>query len=87
MYTIYLEPGEWGKGYGTALMDAALISLREEGYAEVMLWALRGNEVGKRFYKALGFRADGGEKVVTRKDGTEMHEVRYRRRIAGAISF
>ena len=81
VFAIYLLPGEWRKGYGSALMDAALGSLRDEGYAEVTLWVLDGNERGKAFYEGTGFGADGGAKVVIRRDGAEMHETRYRRLI------
>ena len=79
VFALYLSPEEWRRGHGSALMDAALRSLREEGYTEVTLWALDGNERGRRFYEAAGFEADGGIKLVVRSDGTEMRETRYRR--------
>ena len=84
IFAIYLSPEEWGRGHGSALMDAALRSLREGGYTEVTLWVLDGNERGKGFYEAMGFEADGGTKVEVRKDGTEMREARYRRVILEA---
>jgi ribosomal protein S18 acetylase RimI-like enzyme len=56
--------------------------LREDGFDEVILWVLRGNEQAIRFYEAEGFVADGGSKVKRRADGTEMQVVRYRRSIA-----
>lgn len=81
IYALYLEPGNWRKGHGSALVQAAIVSLQDAKCAEVTLWALYNNERASRFYQALGFMADGATKVVTRADGTKMHEVRYRRSI------
>ncbi len=74
---IHLVPEEWRKGYGSALMEATVASLREEGFADVTLWVLRENRDAQRFYEAKGFEADGATKVDTRRDGAERHEVRY----------
>lgn len=79
IYAMYLVPAEWRKGRGTALMGKAIERLRQEGYTEATLWVLHNNERAKRFYEALGFETDGAEKVVQRKDGVALHEVRYRR--------
>ena len=79
VYAIDLEPREWRRGHGSSLVGAAIESLQEEGYAEVTLWILHNNERGIKFYEVVGFEADEAAKVVTRKDGTELHQVRYRR--------
>jgi len=79
VYAIYLEPREWRRGHGSSLVGAAIESLQEEGYAEVTLWTLHNNERGIKFYEAVGFEADEAAQVVTREDGTELHEARYRR--------
>ena len=79
VHAIYLEPQEWRRGHGASLAGAAIEPLREEGYAEVTLWTLHNNERGIKFYKAVGFEADEAAKGVTRKDGTELRQVRYRR--------
>jgi L-amino acid N-acyltransferase YncA len=79
VYAMYLHPAEWRKGRGTELMAQAIEALQQEGYGEATLWVLHNNERGKRFYEAMGFEADGGEKVVEWSEGVELHEVRYRR--------
>ena len=79
---IYLSPNEWRKGYGKRLHDAAIATLREQGFSEVTLWVLRDNQRAIEFYKKVGFRADGATKVDVRPDGVEFHEVRFRQRIA-----
>ena len=81
IYAVYLEPREWRKGHGSALVAAAIASLQERGYTEVTLWALYNNERAFKFYQAVGFETDGATKVETRADGTELHEVRFRRPI------
>jgi ribosomal protein S18 acetylase RimI-like enzyme len=81
MYQLYLDPDEWRKGYGSRLTRAVLKALRSECFSEVTLWVLRENERGRGFYEAMGFEPDGAEKVETRRDGTEMNEVRYRLRL------
>jgi len=78
VYAIYLEPREWRRGHGSSLIGAAVESLQEEGYAEVTIWILHNNERGTKFYETVGFEADEAVKVVMRKDGTELHQVRYR---------
>jgi RimJ/RimL family protein N-acetyltransferase len=78
MYQLYLDPGEWRKGYGTALTRAVLKAMHSEGFAEVTLWVLRENKRGRGFYETLGLELDGAEKVETRRDGSVMNEIRYR---------
>jgi ribosomal protein S18 acetylase RimI-like enzyme len=75
---IYLTPFAWGKGYGRALLEAALESLRAAGYDEATLWVLKDNPRAIRFYEAAGFQADGTVKTVPRH-GVELEELRYRR--------
>jgi ribosomal protein S18 acetylase RimI-like enzyme len=79
IYAIYLDPREWRKGYGLALVKAAMEALKAQGFSEVTLWVLDKNERGIGFYEAMGFRADGAGKVEKRRNGVESYEVRYRR--------
>ena len=81
IHAVYVEPKNWKKGHGSALVDAAIACLQEKECAEVTLWALHNNERGAKFYQAVGFEADGATKVETRADGTKLYEVRYRRSI------
>lgn len=54
-----VRPDAWGQGIGTLLMDDALDGLRRDGWQEVSLWVLDGNERAQRFYRRLGFVFDG----------------------------
>lgn len=77
---LHILPEEWRKGYGRRLLDAALAHLTAEGFADVTLWVLQGNERACRFYEALGFARDGATKVE-RLDGLELQEFRFRRKL------
>jgi len=81
IYVIYVHPEQWRQGYGAAFVGEAAECLREDGFEEIILWVLRGNQGAIRFYEAAGFEADGASKVKQRADGLEMPIVRYRRRI------
>ena len=78
IYSVYLDPGEYRKGYGSKLTSAALKVLGEEGYSEITLWVLKENDQARGFYEAMGFEPDGSEKVETWRDGTKLHEILYR---------
>lgn len=82
IYAIYLHPESWRRGYGRALVGAAKEVLVQDGFSELLLWVLGGNEPAKRFYERVGFKADGVTKVEFEPDGTELFECRYRQPIA-----
>jgi GNAT superfamily N-acetyltransferase len=75
--TLFVAPGAWRQGVGTALMAAALADLRERGYSEVTVWSFADNERANRFYERHGFALDGAER--TEDAWADILEVRYRR--------
>lgn len=75
---IHLDPRVWDRGIGRALMEAALAHLADEGFSEVTLWVLVGNERAMRFYDRCGFAPDGAERINDGR-GVPLAEVRYRR--------
>ncbi|GHU80091.1 N-acetyltransferase [Clostridia bacterium] len=62
---IYLHPAYWRKGIGRYLLRFSISWLREQGYAEVVLWTLEDNVSAHRFYEACGMYKDGGRKELT----------------------
>ena len=52
---IYARQRVWGRGWGRALMDAAISRLREAGYADATLWVLDTNHRARRFYQRGGW--------------------------------
>jgi GNAT superfamily N-acetyltransferase len=77
LYTIYVEPEEWGTSAGKALHDAAVGALTEAGYKEAILWVLVDNPRARRFYEREGWRAEVSR--VEPHAGVEVEELRYRR--------
>ena len=59
---LYVTPGRWRSGIGSALLRAGLGLLRERGCAEAVVWLLASNEEARGLYESFGFRADGGER-------------------------
>jgi len=82
VYAIYLEPAMIGLGLGRALMTHAVGQLRASGFEQAILWVLESNALGRRFYEAAGWRADGAAKDE-RIGAAEVREVRYRTSLSG----
>ena len=78
IYALYLDPADWRKGYGSALLNQALQALRAQRFSDVTLWVLRNNQRGIKFYEAAGFRQDGTSKLERGAQGVTLREERYR---------
>ncbi len=74
--SIYLLPDSMGKGYGTALMNAALSECRRLGYDNIFLWVLEENTRARAFYERLGFLPTD-DCLTDTIGGKELREVRY----------
>lgn len=77
LLALYVDPDCWRQGVGRRLLHVARQRLAD-GLDQAILWVLAGNERAERFYRADGWRADGGR----RQDevwGIGVDEVRYRR--------
>ncbi len=74
--SIYVLPGHWRAGVGTALFRAACDALRQMGYAGAVVWTLKQNARARAFYVRMGMRADGMERAIS-IGSAEVKEVRY----------
>ncbi len=75
---LYVDPAQWGRGIGVALVAAARGCLFELGFRRAFLWVLAGNVRAERFYQMDGWAPDG----VRRTDsvwGVMVDEIRYQR--------
>jgi GNAT superfamily N-acetyltransferase len=75
--SLFVAAGRWRRGVGSALLAAALESLRDQGYTQASLWSFDANERANAFYEANGFTRDGATKTETA--WAHIPEVRYRR--------
>lgn len=55
IYTLYVDPGFYGRGSGRALLQGAFSALRKRGQSSCVIWAHAKNPV-RFFYEALGGR-------------------------------
>jgi GNAT superfamily N-acetyltransferase len=81
LYALYVDPDQWGKGVGVALVTAARLRLFELGFAYALLWMLAGNVRGDRFYRKYGWVPDGMRRTDTVWDVT-VDEIRYQNVLA-----
>lgn len=81
VYGMYVEPKVVGTGVGRALMAVALEHFRAGPWKEAILWTLPGDHRAARFYRAWGWRPDGGAKTGHTPLG-DLSEVRYRLRLS-----
>ncbi|HXG97184.1 MAG TPA: GNAT family N-acetyltransferase [Gemmatimonadales bacterium] len=79
--SLHVLPQLRGRGCGRMLMNHVLDEFVRRGFAEVTLWVLRDNTNARAFYETSGFHLDGGTRRYPR---TNVPEVRYRIRLAGA---
>lgn len=73
---IHSLPDNWGRGFGTRMMERVLHDIREAGYGRMMLWVFTDNVRARGFYEARGFVTYG--KV---KDYPEAQEICYEREL------
>lgn len=66
--SIAVDPARWRSGVGRLLMATALQGLREDGYAEGILWTLADYPQGQEFYRATGWTLTN----LTRAEGTQI---------------
>jgi GNAT superfamily N-acetyltransferase len=80
LYAIYVDPGHWRAGAGTALLTATQSALGLRGYQQAILWVLNTNVLARSFYEKHGWAGDGAERTVE-LNGVSIPELRYRRAV------
>jgi GNAT superfamily N-acetyltransferase len=74
--TLYVDPAQWRRGIGSALMRRGLDALAAAGCTDVIVWVFTRNEQARAFYAGFGFEPDG---VTTYDPPTDLDMVRLRR--------
>ena len=62
LYALYVDPGSWGIGLGSLLLEASLARLRESAVERVELWVQVENVRAQRFYERRGWLFTGDER-------------------------
>jgi GNAT superfamily N-acetyltransferase len=75
---IYADPAVLGKGAGSAVHEAALKWLTQQGFEHAVLWVLERNPLGIHFYRTKGWTPDGTQAELT-IGGQPLSELRYAR--------
>jgi GNAT superfamily N-acetyltransferase len=79
-YALYVDPEQWGRGIGVALISAARTRLFRLGFRNAVLWVLAGNIRAEHFYQIDRWAPDG----LRRTDsvwGVTVDEIRYQREL------
>jgi GNAT superfamily N-acetyltransferase len=82
---LYVDPAQWGRGIGAALVSAARTHLFEYGFRNALLWVLAGNVRAERFYRIDKWAPDGLRRTDSVWDVT-VDEIRYQRRLEALSS-
>ncbi|HEX3435268.1 MAG TPA: GNAT family N-acetyltransferase [Pseudacidobacterium sp.] len=83
LYALYVDPEQWGRGTGVALISAARSRLLELGFQHACLWLLVGNARAARFYEIDGWLPDGQRRTDS-VWGVTVDEIRYQRGLQGS---
>lgn len=82
--TVYLRPGEGGKGYGTALYGVLLELLQQQGFHVAIAGIALPNEASVRLHENFGYSKVGHFPEVGRKFGRWIDVGYWQKALAGA---
>jgi GNAT superfamily N-acetyltransferase len=74
LYSLYVAPAHWQRGFGTQLLQASVCGLAHMHFDTATLWVLAQNRRAREFYERFGWTPDGAEKQAH----PAMTEIRYR---------
>ena len=80
LLALYVDPDDWGRGIGMALVSAARDRLAGLGFGNALLWVLMGNVRADRFHRNDLWAPDGQQRSDT-VWGLTVDEIRYRRNL------
>lgn len=73
---LYVDPRNWRRGVGTALLTGTFRGLRERGCRDAVLWVLPENRTALAFYGRLGFAIEKGIEKVEERSGRSVIRLR-----------
>ena len=75
LYSIYLLEAYQGRGIGRRLVSAVAQRLLADGLNSMLVWVLKRNHPGRRFYESLGAQRIG--QMIVSIGGARFVEMRY----------
>ena len=75
IHTLYVLPRHQGEGHGRRLMAGAAEQMQADGFGDAVLWVLKENQLGRRFYERMG-GSFGGERG-TRLGNEDLRLISY----------
>lgn len=75
---LYVDPGHWREGAGSAMLAAVLEELGGRGRSEAILWVLPENRPALAFYERFGFAVDPGVETIEERSGRRVIRLRTR---------
>lgn len=79
VWTLYVLPEYWGRGFGKALLSNSVSWLSGQGFDNVYLWALETNLRARGFYERNGFAASA-DTLECEVGGVVVKDIRYVKR-------
>lgn len=76
IFSIYLLPEYFGKGFGNKLLESALDDLKSLGFNNVYLWVLENNINAQSFYMRNGFYKTNNKSYIEIQ-GERLIDIRY----------
>ena len=61
---MWVDPGYRRQGVGDMLVDQVISWCRQNGFSQVVLWVVDGNDNAERLYRRHGFRRTGAQEEV-----------------------
>lgn len=77
LWALNVHPSHWRKGAGQQLVRQALLDAKEQKFASVELWCIRGNLAAEHLYEACGFVSNGQVRTNSSLTGDPLHESGY----------
>lgn len=76
LWSIYILPDFWMKGFGQLLFSSVVKELEKSGYIKFYLWVLKNNLRARRFYEKMGMRNTNIEQMIN-IGGEDIVEIKY----------
>lgn len=64
LYELCVDPGQTGRGHGSRLLNAAAVTMAEDGFGTAVAWLLEQDAVARRFLESAGWAADGARRSL-----------------------